>query len=71
MRYDRLDSGTPLIGLVNTGTDPAFAFPALAAYAPSRASIMLDYSPSEFARLRLQFAREQSRPGVIDHQIFQ
>jgi hypothetical protein len=63
LRYDRLSSGTPSIGL-------AGAFPTLAAYSPSRSSVMLDYSPSEFARLRLQFAREQSRPGVTDNQVF-
>jgi hypothetical protein len=31
---------------------------------------MFDYSPSEFSRLRLQLARDQSRPGVTDNQIF-
>jgi hypothetical protein len=31
---------------------------------------MLDYSPSEFSRLRLQFARDGSRPGAVDNQIF-
>lgn len=63
LRYDRLSSGTPAIGL-------AGAFPSLAAYSPSRSSVMLDYSPSEFARLRLQLARDQSRPGVTDNQVF-
>jgi hypothetical protein len=64
LRYDRLSSGTPSIGL------GAEAFPVLAAYAPARSSVMLDYSPSEFSRLRLQLARDQSRPGVTDNQIF-
>jgi hypothetical protein len=63
LRYDRLSSGTPSIGL-------AGAFPSLAAYSPSRSSVMVDYSPSEFSRLRLQLARDQSRPGVSDNQIF-
>ncbi|MES2017476.1 MAG: hypothetical protein V4484_13365 [Pseudomonadota bacterium] len=40
------------------------------AYAPKRASIMFDYSPSEFSRMRLQFARDQARPGPVDNQIF-
>jgi hypothetical protein len=70
LRYDRLSSGTPSIGLVNNGTFQADAFPVLAAYSPSRSSVMVDYSPSEFARLRLQFARDQSRPGVSDKQVF-
>jgi hypothetical protein len=63
LRYDKLSSGAPSIGLPD-------AFPILAAYSPSRSSVMLDYSPSEFARLRLQFAREQSRPGAGDKQVF-
>ena len=63
LRYDRLSSGTAAIGL-------AGAFPSLAAYSPARSSVMLDYSPSEFARLRLQLARDQSRPGVADNQVF-
>lgn len=63
VRYDRLSSGTPMIGL-------AGAFPILDAFSPSRASAMLDYSPSEFSRLRLQLARDRSRPGVADNQVF-
>jgi hypothetical protein len=63
LRYERLSPGTPSIGLPD-------AFPILAAYSPSRSSVMVDYSPSEFARLRLQFAREQSRPGAGDKQVF-
>jgi hypothetical protein len=62
-RYDRLSSGTPDIGLA--------AVPAiLEAYNPARSSFMVDYSPSEFSRLRLQVARDKSRPGVSDNQIF-
>ncbi len=70
LRYDRLSSGTPSIGLVNDGTLPASAFPILGSYSPSRSSMMVDYSPSEFSRLRLQVARDQSRPGVTDNQVF-
>jgi hypothetical protein len=70
LRYDSLSSGTPSIGLVNNGTFQAAAFPVLAAYSPSRSSVMVDYSPSEFSRLRLQLARDQSRPGVTDNQVF-
>jgi hypothetical protein len=64
VRYDKLSSGTPAIGL---GAD---AFPLLSAYSPSRKSVMVDYSPSEFSRLRLQLARDEPRPGVTDNQIF-
>ena len=31
---------------------------------------MLDYSPSEFSRFRLQFARDRSRPDAIDNQVY-
>jgi hypothetical protein len=66
LRYDRLSSGTPSIGLAD-----AFAvFPSLAKYSPSRSSVMLDYSPSEFSRLRLQFAHDKARPDGADNQIF-
>ena len=64
LRYDKLHSGTPSIGL------PAADFPRLASYKPSRASVMLDFSSSEFSRFRWQLARDQARPGVTDHQIF-
>ena len=63
LRYDKLSSGTPSIGL------PVDAFPLLGAYLPSRSSVMVDYSPSEFSRLRLQLARDQSRPGATDNQV--
>ena len=44
--------------------------PALPTYAPQRSSVMLDYSPSEFPRMRLQFARDQAGSGPVDNQIF-
>ena len=31
---------------------------------------MLDYSPSEFSRLRLQLAQDKSQPGITDNEIF-
>ncbi|MBA5638777.1 hypothetical protein H3H37_17095 [Duganella sp. LX20W] len=69
-RYDRLSSGTPRIGLVDSGALALASFPILEGYNPTRSSVMVDYSPSEFSRLRLQLARDQSRPGVTDNQIF-
>ena len=39
-----------------------------AAYAPRKTSVMLDYNPSEFTRIRLQFARSQMLPDVTDNQ---
>lgn len=69
-RYDRLESGTPTIGLVDSGTLTAADFPLLAAYTPKRNSLMVDYSPSEFSRWRLQLARDQSRPEATDNQLW-
>jgi hypothetical protein len=31
---------------------------------------MLDYNPSEFARIRLQLAQDKSQQGITDNQIF-
>ena len=70
LRHDRLSSGSPFIGLVDSGAFQAEAFPALASYKPKRSSVMLDWSPSEFSRLRLQFARDEARPGEPDNQLF-
>ena len=69
LRYDSLHSGTPSINTDSsalTGAD----FQHLASYRPSRTSVMLDYSPSEFSRLRLQLAQDKSRPEATDKQIF-
>jgi hypothetical protein len=66
LRYDRLSSGSRELD----GELTLASLPILDAYAPSRASVMLDYSPSEFSRLRLQLARDKTRPGVVDNQIF-
>ncbi len=70
LRYDKLYSGTPQIGLVGNGALGAADFPQLASYNPSRTSLMFDYSPSEFSRLRLQLAQDKSRPGATDNQVF-
>ncbi|MES2159628.1 MAG: hypothetical protein V4476_00600 [Pseudomonadota bacterium] len=70
LRYDRLSSGSQRIGLIDSGALAWANLPILEAYNPSRSSFMIDYSPSEFSRLRLQLARDQSRPGVTDNQIF-
>lgn len=39
-------------------------------YAPTKNSLMLDFNPSEFSRIRLQFAQDKSREGVTDNQVF-
>ena len=64
-RYDSLDSGTPRIALL-----PVENFPALLPGSPDRFTLMLDWSPSEFSRLRLQHAWDNSRDAGRDHQLF-
>ena len=69
-RYDQLDSGATRIGLVDSGALAAADFPVLAGYKPKRHAAMLDWSPSEFSRIRLQVARDYSRMGQPDNQVF-
>jgi len=70
LRYDRLDSGRANIGLVSSGALSAADFPILQSARPSRATAMVDYSLSEFSRLRLQLAADRSNPAVTDRQIY-
>jgi hypothetical protein len=70
LRYDELDSGKVDIGLVDNGTLGAGDFPLLAANDPRRTTAMVDYSPSEFSRLRLQFSRDEARFDESDNQVF-
>ena len=69
-RYDQLNSGTTSVGLINSGTLSASDFPILGAYNPKKHSVMVDWSPSEFSRIRLQLARDYSRMGEPDNQMF-
>jgi hypothetical protein len=61
LRYDSLDSGSPDIGLVTSGALPIEAFPSLLAAETDRVSVMLDWNPSEFSRLRAQYAWDDAR----------
>jgi hypothetical protein len=54
LRHDRLDPN---------GVDEA-------TYAPRKSSVMVDYNPSEFSRIRLQFARSRMLADVTDNQWF-
>lgn len=69
LRYDKLKSGSTGIGMVNTGALTAADFPILQAYSPTRHTWMIDWSGSEFSRLRLQLARDKSRAGQPDNQV--
>ena len=69
-RYDTLRHGSNSNGIVTNGLGPTSAdFPVLAAHSPTRNTAMLDWSPTEFSRLRLQFAADKSRIGATDRQI--
>jgi hypothetical protein len=68
LRYDSMDSGTPRIGLVDSGVLPRSAFPALLSASPDRVTLMLDWSPSEFSRLRAQYAWDDARSDQRDRQ---
>ena len=56
-------------GLIGSGALAAADFPILGAYNPKRNTLMVDWSPSEFSRVRLQFARDYSRMGEPDNQV--
>jgi hypothetical protein len=65
LRYDRLDPGTASMGAALSGK-------VIGNYAfnPSRISWMVDYNASEFSRIRLQLAHDNSRQGLPDNQLF-
>jgi hypothetical protein len=63
LRYDQLDQGSSSLGL-NAGNVPDVD------YDPKRWSAMVDWTPSEFSRLRLQYSNDQSRQDITDHQVF-
>jgi hypothetical protein len=63
VRAEQLDSGTPDYGL-NNGLIP------VRQERPRKGSLMLDFSPSEFSRVRLQVARDRAREGFTDTQWF-
>ncbi|MGC2048887.1 MAG: hypothetical protein WA635_09785 [Gallionella sp.] len=65
LRYDQLDPGTASVGAANIANVISNY-----GYMPKRTTLMVDYSPSEFSRLRLQLARDDSRQGLIDNQLF-
>lgn len=70
-RHDRLDHGTVSNGIVDNGLGPTTAdFPLLmTAYNPTRNTVMVDWSATEFSRLRLQLAQDKSRADITDNQI--
>ena len=63
LRYDRLDPGRRDYGVNNANI-------AREDHNPHRTTVMADWSPSEFSRLRLQWARDQSMAGETDNQLW-
>lgn len=63
LRRDQLDSGNVDYGLNSANL-------AQPAYRPTKNSLMFDYNPSEFSRIRLQVAQDKSQQGVTDNQLF-
>ncbi len=64
LRFDRLNRGTVNAGAANFGNLQRFDTN------PARGSLMVDYTPSEFSRIRLQLGQDKSRQDVTDKQIF-
>ena len=60
-RYDLLDPGSRDFGL-NNATLPRTD------YRPTRHSLMVDYSPSEFSRWRLQYTKDRASQGQDENQ---
>ena len=65
LRYDQLDPGTAQVGTLNSANVISNV-----GYTPKRTTLMLDFNPSEFSRLRLQVAQDRSRQGLPDNQLF-
>ena len=63
VRTEQLDPGTPDYG-INTAALTGNG------YKPRKNTLMLDYNPSEFSRVRLQLAQDRSREGRADNQLF-
>src|SRR5881392_3519580 len=65
-RRDQLDHGTVSNGIGLTSADSPLL---LTDYNPKRNTLMVDWSPSEFSRIRLQLASDKSRFGMTDNQV--
>jgi hypothetical protein len=63
LRTERLDAGS-----AEAGANAALI--AGSGFKPSKHSLMLEFNPSEFSRLRLQFAQDRAREGAADRQVF-
>jgi hypothetical protein len=62
-RYDYLVPGT-----VDYGSNSAYLVNP--SFHPQRSTVMVDWTPSEFSRFRLQYAQARLREGVTDNEFF-
>ena len=70
-RYDSLDSGDTDIGLVQDGDARRRTTSRCCCPARRRAPrVMFDWNPSEFSRLRAQYAWDDAAAGPTDEQFF-
>jgi hypothetical protein len=65
-RYDKLYYGS----VDWNGADIGSTIATLGDYNPSRHSLMFDWSPSEFTRMRLQYSKDRSTEGQDESQLF-
>jgi hypothetical protein len=65
LRYDQLDPGVASVGTANVANVIGNF-----GYTPKRTTLMMDYNPSEFTRVRVQLALDESRQGLADKQFF-
>jgi hypothetical protein len=69
LRYDELDSGRFDFARIADASLTREDFQRLRDHKPKRTTAMVDFSPSEFSRFRLQFARDEARFDETDNQI--
>ncbi len=62
-RYDWLDPGS-----VDYGVNSVYL--ANGSFNPQRAAVMLDWTPSEFSRFRVQYQQAKLRPDFTDNEFF-
>jgi len=63
LRTERLNAGSPDYGLNAAAFVPS-------SYAPTKNTLMVDFNPSEFSRVRLQVAQDRARQGYVDNQVY-
>jgi hypothetical protein len=69
VRYDLLDSGTIDYAPVTDGSISRDDLQLLREHKPERTTVMIDFTSSEFARFRLQYAQDKARFDETDDQI--